>query len=180
MSTGKGRPALPVNSLLGMALLVAAGLNILLVAGIGWAAWERATLSQAWDDLRTFGPLAEPEAAALLDLIAGTESALSEVTAALPTDADVARFVAALRTEAAAAGVAVTNLSAEPAPAGPLPRRLFLVEAEGDASRLLALLTWTAQQAPRAARIEEVTLTAEGTPPTLSFRLLTVVRQSGP
>ncbi len=179
MSASRAHHAPLLNSLLGMAIIVAAGINILFLAAIGWAAWERATLSEAWEALLDTGPLAAEEAAALLDLLAGTEGSLAALSATLPTDADIARFVAALQSEAATANISITNLSVEAAPAGPLPRRVFLLRAQGAGPRLLAFLTWTARSAPGSARIEDVTFTADDAGASLSFRLLIAVRASG-
>lgn len=173
------RPAPLVNSLLGMAVVVAAGLNILLLGMIGWAAWERATLSEMWDTLRHSQPLAGEESAALLDLLSGTESSAAEAVTTLPTDADVARLVAALRDQAAASAVTIANLSAEPVPAVALPQRVFLIRAQGNPAQLLGLVTWTAKTAPRAARIEDVSLTADDSGASITFRLRVVVRPGG-
>jgi hypothetical protein len=169
-----------LNSILGMALVTVAGVNILLLGGIGWTAWERAGLGERWADLRQALPAGWDEAGLLSEQTGSAESGTLAARRGLVSDAVIARYIAALRAEAAACGATVINLSAQPAPAGILPRRIFLFKAEGSAPQLLSLLKWVAQTAPWPARIEDVSLLVEGGRAELSLRLLIAVQESEP
>ncbi len=165
------RPAL-LNALLGIALLLAAGLDILLLIHIGWAAWQRATLAERWQQTHPASRQALAEAAAAAENVGA-------LLGTLPTDADVAAFVAALPARARAQGVTLTELCAQPADAAALPERAFRVAAQGPEAALPAFLVWLSEATPQGARCDSVALDLAGSPPTLELTLHMPIRPSG-
>ncbi len=168
------------NGLLGMALVVAAGLNILLLAAIGWAAWERATLSARWLELCRALPEGRRQAVELLGLTGAERQSIATSVSALPDDLQVARFIGDLEAHAAAYAVAIDEIAPQTAPGGSTLWRYFQLRAQGSPSQLLSFLAHMVAIAPSGARFDEVVLQAEGDPAMLSVRLLFAVRPGGP
>jgi hypothetical protein len=171
LSAPHERPAL-LNALLGIALLLAAGLDILLLVQIGWAAWQRATLAERWQRTQPTSRQALAEAAVAVEN-AGA------VLAALPTDDDVTAFIAALPACAHAQGVTLTELCAQPPDVAVLPERAFRVAAQGSESALPAFLVWLSEAAPEGSRCDSVTLDLAASPPNLELTLHMPIRPSG-
>lgn len=176
--------ALWLNALLGLALLLVAGLDVALLGGIGWAAWQRATLSEKWlrmredDRLQLSGD--QREVRELRSFVATAQGNVAAILQTFPTDADVARYLASLRAAAVAQGVLITDLSPQAGePGAPLARR-FAVRLEGSWLRLVGFLTEVAQTSLSTARLEDVALYEEGGQAELSFELVVVTRAAGP
>ena len=173
-----------LNPLLGVALILVAGLDITLLAGIGWSAWQRASLSEQWlrmreeDRLQPWG--SHLEARELRELIATSQRNIASSLGAFPTEADLARHVAELRTQAANLGLEPIEVSQQPAEPGLAPARRLGVQARGSWPQLVALLTFAAQTALPTARIEEVALAGQAKQAELCFELIVVIRPADP
>jgi len=179
-----GRAANPswLNALLGAALLLVAGLDLMLIVGIGWSAWQRATLSERWQHMRQedssqgLGPQAEAQE--LRNAIALTQQNISDTVNGLPTDADAAHQAADLRLQASALGVAISELSPQPleGAATTVPIRQFVLRAHGTWPQLLAFFTQIAQTCSSTTRIENVSLLQQGEQAELDLTLVIAVR----
>jgi len=167
------RPAL-LNALLGTALVVAAGLDIVLLVEIGRAAWQRATLSQRWQAI-----LPDSTQAQLLREAASATQSANDLLATLPTEEDVAVLIASLPTQAAARRVAVTQLCLQAPAVAALPERSFLLTAQGAEADLVTFLVWLADTMPRGSRLSHVSLCMANAPPTLELTLAIPARPPG-
>ena len=167
------RPAL-LNALLGVALLAAAGLDILLLAEIGGAAWQRATLAERWQNERLASHTGQPQA------LANMATGADQILAILPSDADIDSLLAGIPARAAAWGVTVTQITPQPPEATPPSQRSFLLRAEGAEGDLMSFLVAFAEPAPTGAHIDNVELQFAGSPSTLEITLTFTTRQATP
>lgn len=178
------RPAPLVNSLLGMVLVLTAGLDLVMLGIIGWAVWQRATLSETWHRMRQEDTLQlqgeQREAAELREAIALARASVSGTLQTLPTDADLARYVAGLRVHAWGTGVSIVELDVRPSTAGGIPLRRYGVRVQGEWARLVQFLTRVVETCPSTARLENLTLRAGTGPSELSFELVVAVRPQAP
>jgi Tfp pilus assembly protein PilO len=181
-SREKARATPLLNSMLGTILLLVAGLDILLLGMIGWATWQRATLSEHHFQMRREDAVQmqgrQREAQELRALIGTTREAIAGTVATFPSDADVARYVSYLHSAAAASGAYVMELSPQPAPLAPVPVRRFTVRARGSWSSLLQFMAYVVQASLPTSRLEQVSLQQEGQQADLSFELWVAVRPS--
>jgi hypothetical protein len=167
-----------------MVLILTAGLDLVMLGIIGWAVWQRATLSEIWhrmrqeDTLQLQGP--QREAAELREMIAFARASVSGTLQNLPTDADVARYVTGLRAHAWGTGVSIVELDVRPSTAGGIPLRRYGVRVQGEWVRLMQFLTRVVETCPPTARLDSLTL-REGTGRSeLSFELVVAVRPQAP
>lgn len=173
------RPAL-LNALLGVALLLACALDILLLADIGRSSWQRANLTQRWLQETHKAGGTSGQAGALADAAASAAQSAEQLLGALPTDADVARFVTSIPTHAAAWGVTVLQVSPQPPTAALTPQRSFLLRVQGAEGALASFLAGLAEAAPTGARIDNVSLQFAGASSRLELALTIAVREAGP
>ncbi len=186
MSAASGRPpAAPLlRSVLGTTLVVVAVLELILIGGIGFTAWERATWSERWVRVQQRGAVpaqgSAGEAQELRALIAASRQATSAVQATLVTDADLARFLLVVRAQAIGLGIEITELS--PQPTGPtmVPMRRFVLRGDGDWSQTVRLLAAVVGTLPAGACLDELALAREEGRSRISFELLALVRPASP
>lgn len=173
------RPAL-LNALLGIALLLACALDILLLADIGRSSWQRANLTQRWlqETHKADGTSAQTQA--LAEAAASAAQSAEQLLGALPTDADVARFVTSIPTHASAWGVTVLQISPQPAISTLTPQRSFLLRVQGAEGALPGFLAGLAEAAPAGARIDNVSFQFASTGSHLELTLTIAVREAGP
>ena len=161
-----------LSSLLGLALLLVALLDITLVIGVGWMVWRRATLSEYWLRIRQEDQVQEHgnqrEARDLEASIATAEQSINVTLRAFPGDADVARYLSALRTEAAALGVTIHDLSPRATTAS---LRRYAIRAQGPWVQLVAFLNRLAQTSLLTTRLEDVALESRGEQAELTLEL---------
>ena len=168
-----------LSSLLGLALLLVAILDITLVIGVGWMTWRRATLSEYWLRIRQEDQEQgnQREARDLEASIATAEQSISVTLRAFPGDADVARYLSTLRTEAAALGVTIHDLSPRATAA---PWRRFAVRAQGPWVQLVAFLHRLAQTSLPTARLEDVALESRGEQAELTLEIQILTQPPNP
>ena len=186
MTSGFGqRRASPwLTALFGVALLTVAALDIALLGTIGWTVWRRASLADQWqsirdeDNLRLAGVAGE--ASLLRTGIGRAQERIALAREALPSDAELARYVANLRTEAALMGVTINEITPQPMPPSGIPVRRFTIHAQGYWLQLLGFVSEVSQAPLSTARIDNVTISSGATADTLSFDLIVVVRPPEP
>ncbi|MDI7277162.1 MAG: hypothetical protein QME94_14395 [Anaerolineae bacterium] len=178
------RPAPLLNSLLGVILLLVAALDLLMLGIIGWAVWQRSTLSEVRFRMRQEDAIqlrgAQREAEDLRQIIAIGRASISDTLQAFPTEADVARYVSGLRTHAWATGVSIVELDVRPAVPGAIPLRRFGLRVRGEWGRLLQFLNRVAQSCPSTGRLESLSLLQDQDGSELSFELVVAVRPEAP
>lgn len=172
-----------LSTLLGVALVLVAGVNLVILLGIGWGTWQRATLSERWLRMQqedaALGLGAQGEAQQLRSMIASARLGISAAGSTLPGDGEVAGFLSSMRTRAGALGVEVLELSPQPVePTTPLTRR-FTLQARGSWAQTVRLLIAIVNDAPVGTRFEHLSLRREEGDARLSLELLFVVRPSG-
>jgi Tfp pilus assembly protein PilO len=169
-----------VNSLLAVVLLLTAGLDVLLLGLVGWATWQRATLSERQFQMQKEDAVqleaSQLEARELRAFIASSREAAAATLEAFPSDADVARQVAGMHDIAATLGIAITELSPLATRSGTVPLRRFTVRAQGDWDSLCRFVTYIAQTFPSTCRLEELRLEGPGAQAKMSFELSIAVR----
>lgn len=185
MSAGIKSPRCALlNSLLGMVLVLVTGLDIVMLGAVGWATWQRASLSERCFRMDQEDPLqlqgVQREARELRALIAASQESISEALRAFPGDGDLARYLSNLRLEAEAMGLLVTELSPQATQPAAVPVRRFVFRARGSWVSLQRFLAQLAQRPLPTARIEEVSLRQQGALAELSFELVVHVRPPSP
>jgi len=159
-------------------------LNIALLGTIGWTVWRRATISDQWQQIRDVdreqGTGNQDMASQLREGIGAAQDRMAIARQALPTDADLAGYVADLRAEGALMGVAVTEIIPQSTPPSAVPVRCFTVHAQGLWPQLLGFVSQVSRAPLSTARVDNVTVTRGTTIDTLSFDLIVAVRPPEP
>lgn len=168
-----------VNSLLGVVLILAAGLDILLLGLIGWAAWDRATLADqvqrmAHEDTSQL-PSSQAEAQQLRTLIAASREAISSSMDMLPSDTEIGRSITDLTSTAAKLGITITELSPQPNRPADFPARRFALRARGGWSTLQQFLVHTTQALPNC-QLEGLAIRRNGDRSEVEFNLIIAAR----
>lgn len=171
-----------LTSLLGMTLLLGAGLVIALLSGIGWMTWQQARLSEHWTQIR--GAAAQQdlvvpnEAQRLQEFIASTQEGIANMLNAFPTDDEVAQHISRLQAEASAQGVFIMEVSPHES-SSIASTRCFVLKARGTWLKLVDLAIHISQTLPAMARLENVTLYQLGEQAELTLELVFTVRPDG-
>lgn len=182
MSRVGGTPTIArwLNPLLGTVLLLVAGLDLALLGGIGWAAWHKAALSEQWLQMRQEDRLLESgtqrEAQELEAAITASRGRSVRVASVFPSDADAARYLTELRSQATALGITIIDLGPGTVPPTNVPQRRFTIRARGSWPQLVEYVRLAAQTALPTSRIEDVVLRLQGDECELSFDLMITVR----
>lgn len=181
MSTTPHTPReLWLSSLLAIVLLLVAGLDVLLLGLVGWATWQRATLSERHVQMQREDPVqlqaTQLEALELRAFIASSREAASATLQVFPSDTDVARQIAGMQDVAATLGIAITELSPRATQSATVPIRRFTVRAQGDWESLCRFVTYIAQTFPGTCRLEELRQEERGAKAEVSFALSVAVR----
>ncbi len=165
-----------LNALLGALLVLVAVVDIVVLGGIGWAAWQRATLSEHRNRMRREDPFAmadaQREAHQLQALISTSRESISGTLQAFPGDSELAHYLASLPAQATEMGVAITELSPRPSLPSAIPVRRFVLRARGPWTSMVRFCAHVAQNTLPTERIEEVTLRREGDQGNLTCELL--------
>lgn len=201
MSTDNVRPVGPpaMHTALGVILLLVAALDITLLLGIGWSAWQKASLSERWlrmcqEDQR-FGLSAQGEVAELRSHIANTRENILSTLPSLPSIGDIAAYLSDLPGRANLLGLTIVELSPLPdaltAPpvSGPwsfagrnsgLPVHRFKLCVRGPWPQLVLFFKQAAQAAPPTAWFEQVDLRQQGGQGDLSIEIWVLARPTDP
>ncbi len=169
-----------LNTLLGVVLVLVAALDVVMAGAIGWAGWQRATLSEYRYRMHLEDPRYaqgdRKEVEELRAQIAYSRESITSALRALPRDADAASLVSGLSAQAAVMGVTIVELS--PLTTGPasVPSRCFTVRARGATSALLGFLTLVARTSLPASQLQGVSLQQDGQSAELTFVFKIFVR----